>query len=104
MNRLVQKLNGRKVAIVGNGNVREDCSVEIDSADVVVRFNHFYNYDSGKVGKRVDIVMQTITPVWERSEGKHIDILDRYRPEVFLVRSDFQYTTDIHNGTEMQFV
>lgn len=96
MNRLIQKLHGKTVAIVGNGNVIEDHSTEIDSADVVIRFNHFYNYDSNKVGKRVDIVMQTITPAWEQAIDKHIDVLDKYRPEVFLVRSDFQYTTNIH--------
>lgn len=96
MNRLMQKLNGKTVAIVGNGFVREDVSAEIDAADVVVRFNHFYNYDTNKVGKRVDVVMQTITPVWEKAPNKHLDVLDKYRPEVFLVRADYPYTTAIH--------
>lgn len=96
MNLLLQKLQGRKVAIVGNGNVSEDYSSEIDAADVVVRFNHFYNYDSGKVGRRVDIVLQTITPMYFDAKNRHDDIVRAQRPHVFLVKNHFTYDTNLH--------
>ncbi len=96
MNYLLSKLSGHKVAIVGNGNVKEDLSKEIDSADVVVRFNHFYNYDSGLVGKRVDIVMQTITPMYFEAKNRHDDIVRAQLPTVFLVKNHFTYDTKIH--------
>jgi len=78
MNRLLQMLNGKRIAIVGNSAVGRNYSNEIDSADVVIRFNHFYNYDSGLVGRRVDIVLQTVAQAWYDAvnSGKaHIDII-----------------------------
>lgn len=97
MNLLLQKLSGRKVAIVGNGNVKENHSAEIDSADVVVRFNHFYNYDSGLVGKRVDIVLQTITPMYFDAKNRHDDIVRAQKSHVFLVKNHYTYDTKIHD-------
>lgn len=96
MNLLLQLLQGRKVAIVGNGNVKEDHSAEIDSADVVIRFNHFYNYDSGLVGKKVDIVLQTITPMYYNASNRHDDIVREQKPIVFLVKNHFPYDTKLH--------
>lgn len=96
MNYLLSLLEGRRVAIVGNGNVKEDLSKEVDSADVVVRFNHFYNYDSGRVGRRVDVVMQTITPMYFEAKDRHDDVVRAQRPVVFLVKNHFTYDTRIH--------
>lgn len=97
MSLLLQKLTGRKVAIVGNGNVKVDYSAEIDSADVVVRFNHFYNYDSGLVGKRVDIVLQTITPMYYNAKNRHDEIVRELKPHVFLVKNHFTYDSKLHD-------
>ena len=47
MNQILQLLWGKKIAIIGNGLVPVDVSKEIDACDVVIRFNHFYNYDTG---------------------------------------------------------
>ena len=98
MNQLIQLLNGRKIAIVGNGTPAKDYSSEIDSADVVVRFNHFYNYESDKVGKRIDIILQTIAGPWftAAKEGKaHLELIKDIHPHIFLVKRPEHYTTDI---------
>ena len=95
-NRLLQILNGKTIAIVGNGNIAVNYSNEIDSADIVIRFNHFYNYDSGNVGKKIDVVIQTITPVWEKAQNKHVEQIKAQRPEIFLCKNHFPYTTNVH--------
>lgn len=97
--RLTQKLEGKTIAIVGSSDVDKDYSAEIDSADVVIRFNHFYNYDSGKVGKKVDIVLQTVAGAWfdaVKENRAHIDIVKAQRPNVVLVKRPDHYTTDVH--------
>ena len=101
MNRLLQILDGRKVAIVGNGPEAQDRSAEIDSADVVVRFNDFYNYDSGRVGKRVDVVLQTVASAWfERFKAGKLEAslkaVREQRPAIFLVKRPDNYRTDTH--------
>ena len=99
MNRLLQMLNGRRIAIVGNSAVQHNFSQEIDSADVVIRFNHFYNYDSGLVGKRVDMVFQTVAQAWNDAvnQGKaHIDIVQEQKPEIFLIKRPDHYDTSVH--------
>lgn len=97
MNRLLQILEGRTISIVGNGNVRTNVSSEIDAADVVVRFNNFYNYDSHNVGRRVDLVMQTITDRWFNTLEKHIDVIRTQRPEIFIVKRPDTYNTKVHD-------
>jgi hypothetical protein len=57
----IKLVKGKRIAIVGNGDVDKDYSEEIDKADVVIRFNNFYNYQSNKVGKRVDALVLTGT-------------------------------------------
>lgn len=99
MNKLLQMLNGKRIAIVGNSAVSRDYSNEIDSADVVIRFNHFYNYDSGLVGRRVDIVLQTVAQAWYDAvnAGKaHINIVQQQRPAIFLVKRPDHYNTNVH--------
>ena len=99
MNRLLQMLNGKRIAIVGNSAVGRNYSNEIDSADVVIRFNHFYNYDSGLVGRRVDIVLQTVAQAWYDAvnSGKaHIDIIQQQHPNIFLVKRPDHYDTTVH--------
>ncbi len=96
MNRLLQLLDGQKVAIIGNGNVTKDVSKKVDSADVVIRFNNFYNYDSDKVGKRVDIVMQTITQSWLNDANKHLDVIKEQKPNIFIVKRPDLYDTSVH--------
>ena len=101
MNRLLQMLYGKRIAIVGNSMVSRDYSAEIDGADVVIRFNHFYNYDSGLVGKRVDIVLQTVAQAWYDAvnSGKaHIDIVQKQRPAIFLVKRPDHYDTNVHRA------
>lgn len=83
LHEFLEIIDGRKVAIVGNGEVAEDKSAEIDSADIVIRFNHFYNYDSGKVGKKVDVIIQTFTGAWVNSKNKHEDVIRAQMPKIF---------------------
>lgn len=91
MKELLEIFDGRTVAIVGNGEETEDRSAEIDACDVVVRFNHFYNYDGGKVGKKVDVIIQTFTTAWARAENKHADVIKARQPKIFCGKKPKQY-------------
>lgn len=91
MQEFLDIIDGREVAIVGNGFPERDYSTEIDSADLVVRFNHFYNYDTGKVGKRVDLIVQTFTSAWIKSENKHADIIRQQWARIFCGKKPEQY-------------
>ena len=89
---LVDFVKGKNVAVVGNGDVLQNLSEQIDSADVVIRINNFYNYQSGNVGKRVDGVvtsgfaaMQKVAPKGSTQD----DILYTKRPKVFVVSETF---------------
>lgn len=95
-NRLLQLISGKTVAVVGNGPELEDHSKEIDACDMVIRFNHMYNYESGMVGKRVDIIMQTFTSAWMRAPNKKMNEILKQRPEVFLVKQPENYTQFCH--------
>lgn len=101
MNRLLQLLDGRKIAIVGNGVPASDESAEIDSAEVVVRFNDFYNMPTGRVGRRVDIVLQTVAKAWfERFHAGQLSAslaaVREQRPAIFLVKRPDNYRSDTH--------
>lgn len=85
-NRLLQLLDGHSVAIVGNGPVEGDFSQEIDSCDVVVRFNHMYRLDEGKTGKKISIILQTFTSDYMAAWDKHNREVLIQKPEVFLVK------------------
>ncbi len=104
MNRLLSRLYGKRIAIVGNGPVSKDYSDEIDNSDIVIRFNHFYRYESGLTGKRVDIVMQTVAKAWFDARFKHEDIIRKYNAEVFLVKKPEHYIPDVHMiyGTDIK--
>lgn len=91
MQEFLDIIDGRTVAIVGNGTPDEDHSAEIDAADIVVRFNHFYNYDSGKVGKRVDVIMQTFTTAWVNAKNKHAAVIREQLPRIFCAKKPQQY-------------
>lgn len=91
MTELLEIFDGRTVAIVGNGEEQEDHSAEIDACDVVVRFNHFYNYDSGHVGKKVDVIIQTFTTAWVKAEQKHADVIKAQKPKIFCGKKAQQY-------------
>lgn len=91
LHELLEIIDGRKVAIVGNGKEDEDRSAEIDSADIVIRFNHFYNYDSGKVGKRVDVIIQTFTSAWVGAKEKHANVIKEQLPKIFCGKKPEQY-------------
>lgn len=91
MTELLEILDGRTVAIVGNGEEAEDRSAEIDACDVVVRFNHFYNYDSGHVGKKVDVIIQTFTSAWFKAENKHADVIKAQGARIFCGKKPEQY-------------
>lgn len=96
MNRLLFKLIGKKISIIGNGPVNQDYSNIIDSSDIVIRFNHFYRYDENLTGKRVDIVCQTFSKTWYKTENKHEDIIRKYNAEVFMIKRPHNYSTEVH--------
>lgn len=81
-------ISGKKVAVVGNGNVDKNYSEEIDSADLVIRVNNFYNYQSGKLGKRVDalVVTSMCGTMLKAPEDKPTqdDIIQSLKPVVFV--------------------
>lgn len=95
MQEFLDIIDGRTVAIVGNGTPDADCSAEIDSADVVVRFNHFYNYDSGLVGRRVDVIMQTFTSTWVNAKEKHAAVIREQLPRIFCAKKPQQYQPEV---------
>lgn len=83
-------INGKTVALVGNGPINENLSEEIDSHDVVIRLNHFYNYDSGNVGKKVNAIFATPTLFWAEMgpEERHWDIIQEQKPLVFILKHE----------------
>ena len=83
-----KKIQGKSVAIVGNLTPTSDLSKEIDAHDIVIRLNHFYNYDSGLVGKKVDMLFVTPTMNWKKMSPKerHQDVIQRLKPEIFAVK------------------
>lgn len=86
-------LRGKTVALVGNAVPNRDCSAEIDSADVVIRLNNFYNYDSGRVGKKIDcLVLNGIAALSEDpNNGTKFNnkAIATYKPQVFLLNETF---------------
>lgn len=105
-------IKGKRVAVVGNGSVDKDYSNEIDSADVVIRFNNFYNYDSGNVGKKVDALILTGTSACHDKlpDGltDHKEIIQTYFPSLFLLSEiQNQRITKVHprfNGCEIKML
>lgn len=86
---LKKLLWGKRVAVVGNGKEETDHSAEIDACDVVIRFNHFYNYDSGNVGKKLDVLFITPSGAWlalKDDEARRKSIIQRERPIVAFTR------------------
>ena len=81
-------VQGKRVAIVGNLTPTKDLSEEIDNHDIVIRINHFYNYDSGLVGKKVDMLFVTPTETWKKmnSSIRHEEIIREQKPTVFAVK------------------
>lgn len=80
---------GKRVAVVGNRTPERDFSAEIDSCDVVIRFNNFYNYESGRVGKRVDVLFITPSSAWlnlKDDKARKIDIIQAQKPIVAFTR------------------
>lgn len=96
MNELLQRIRGLDVVIVGNAPTVIDHSPLVDSADLVIRFNHFYNIDSGKVGRKTDIVVQTFCDVWESAVNKHVDVLKEFDSTIFIGKKPHQYTPSVH--------
>lgn len=93
-------INGKKVALVGNGFVDENLSEEIDSHDIVIRMNHFYNYDSGNVGKKVDVIFTTPTPIWANMppDIRHWDVIQEQQPTVFVLKHEQRVDNTIINN------
>ena len=81
-------VQGKRVAIVGNLTPSEDLSEVIDNHDIVIRLNHFYNYDSGLVGKKVDMLFVTPTDRWKKmsAEERHEDVIREQKPLIFAVK------------------
>lgn len=90
-------INGKTVALVGNGPINENLSEEIDSHDIVIRINHFYNYDSGNAGKKVDAIFATPTPFWAElpPEERHQDIIEQQKPLVFILKHEQRIDNNI---------
>lgn len=95
MNQLLALLTGKRVAIVGNAPLDRDYSEEINSADVVCRFNHFYNVANGNAGKLVDIVFQTFAKPWYDldNKGRNAEILEAEKPLLYIAKKPQQFTT-----------
>lgn len=83
-----QMVQGKRVAIVGNLTPSEDLSEVIDNHDIVIRLNHFYNYNSGLVGKKVDMLFVTPTDRWKKmsAEERHEDVIREQKPLIFAVK------------------
>lgn len=85
----IKFVKGKRIAVVGNGNVDKDYSAEIDSADVVIRFNNFYNYENGMVGKKVDgLILTGTSACFDKLPGEmsdHKEIIQTYHPKLFLI-------------------
>ena len=90
-------LDGKRVAIVGNMTPPEDLSTEIDNHDIVIRLNHFYNYDSGLVGKKVDMLFVTPTERWKNmsADERHENVIQEYKPLIFVVKHPSRITEEI---------
>lgn len=88
MNRLLQILSGKTISIVGNHKCNIDYSNEIDSAEIVIRFDDFYNYNFKFVGEKVNIIFQTVEEDFQRHENKFIDVIQKQSPNIFIV-NDF---------------
>lgn len=91
MNRLLQLIDGKTVAVVGNGPVDKDVSAEVDACDVVIRFNHMYRYGEGTTGKKISIICQTFTSSYMRADDRHNAEVLRQKPEVFIVKRRNNY-------------
>lgn len=94
-------VKGKKVAVVGNADVDEDMSKEIDNHDIVIRINNFYNYYSGKVGTKVDaLVMGGLTACVDKLDnGQSLgeDVVQKFKPRIFLItESSNQKINNIH--------
>jgi CMP-N,N'-diacetyllegionaminic acid synthase len=93
-------INGKTVAVVGNSPVDKDYSEEIDAHDIVIRFNHFYNYDSCLVGKKVNVIFATPTGPWAMMspEERHWDIIQEQKPDVFILKHEKRVDNTIINN------
>lgn len=82
-------MRNKHIAIVGNEFPGKDFSPEIDAADVVVRLNHCANLESGKVGTRIDIIIQAPTSAWFRltESRRHEKEIQAAAPKVFLTKN-----------------
>jgi hypothetical protein len=108
----IKLVKGKRVAVVGNGDVNKDYSDEIDSADVVIRFNNFYNYQSNKVGKRVDALVLTGTSaLHDKLPGGKSDqkeIIQAYLPKLYLLseipNQVINYAHSRFNGCEIHML
>lgn len=96
-NRLLQLIDGKRVAVVGNAPVEADVSAEVDAADVVIRFNNMYRYGEGRTGKKISIVMQTFTCEYMWAKERHNAEILRQRPEIFLVKQRGNYSAASHS-------
>lgn len=95
-----KKIQGKRVAIVGNLTPTEDLSEEIDNHDIVIRINHFYNYDSGLVGKKVDMLFVTPTETWKKMspQERHEHVIREQKPDVFAVKHYTRIDNEIKNN------
>ncbi len=86
-NHLHDYLKGKTVALVGNATPQEDYSKEIDESDIVIRFNNFYNYNSNKVGKKVDcLILNMIAATKEDADIIFNDeVIQQHKPNLFLL-------------------
>jgi hypothetical protein len=92
-----EMINGKRVAIVGNLTPTVDLSQEIDNHDIVIRINHFYNYDSGLVGKKVNMLFVTPTETWKKMspEERHENIIREQKPDIFVIKHWIRITDDV---------
>lgn len=92
IDKIKEIFKNKTIAVVGNATPKEDLSKEIDNHDIVIRLNHFYNYKTNKVGKKLDILAITPTIRFELLDPfeRNDDIILKYQPVVFVIRRGFR--------------
>lgn len=106
LHRLLDIIDGKRVAIVGNAIPVQDLSHEIDNCDLVIRFNHCYNIKSNRVGHKIDVLAVSVTDAFIQAalDKEYHAYLNEQKPEVLIVKhpqttNSFEAQTFFHGAT-----
>jgi len=104
---LQKKPRDKKIAIVGNANLKSDQSALIDSCDFVVRFNNCRNYgnNSGTKVSAVCITNTTLTDIKDfdynlKDRTFHKDISEIWFPRSIPVHKRINHQYDYEDASE----